>query len=294
VAALGLGPFAACVTPGLQQVQSDLDGIQQQLWKVQKDSAALTEQIGALRTSGAQAGSAPSPTVVGAAELKLRLDGIDHDLSVLKSRADDSDQRLGAIAQELRATREALQSLLRALPAPGGAVPSPSEGAGAAAAGAPAPSGSAAAPGGLAPAGGPTVSSGTTAGGPPPGEDLYRQGYSDFAKGNYALALQELQEFVRRNPKSDLADDAQYLTGEVQYAQQRYPEAIAAYDQLLQAYPSGDKAAAAYLKKGLALLEMNRTAEAVIQLQHVITAYPRSEEARVARERLREMGLKDR
>jgi outer membrane protein assembly factor BamD (BamD/ComL family) len=46
--------------------------------------------------------------------------------------------------------------------------------------------------------------------------------------------------------------------------------------------------------KGLALLEMNRTADAVIQFQHVVTAYPKSEEARVARERLRALGLRER
>jgi TolA-binding protein len=80
----------------------------------------------------------------------------------------------------------------------------------------------------------------------------------------------------------------------VLYAQEKYPEAVGAFEEVIQRYGSGDKVPAAYLKKGLALLEMNRTADAVIQLQHVVTAYPRTEEARVARERLRALGLRER
>jgi tol-pal system protein YbgF len=126
------------------------------------------------------------------------------------------------------------------------------------------------------------------------GVDLYRLGYGDFSKGNFDLALAELQDFVRLNPSDDLADDAQYLIGEIYFSQQKYPEAVAAYDRLLAEHAGGDKAAAAYLKKGLALLETNRTADAVIQLQHVVSAYPKSEEARIARERLQALGLRER
>ncbi|HYS78878.1 MAG TPA: tetratricopeptide repeat protein, partial [Candidatus Dormibacteraeota bacterium] len=99
---------------------------------------------------------------------------------------------------------------------------------------------------------------------------------------------------IRLHPGDDLADDAEFLAGEVYFSQQRYPEAVAAYDRLLKEHPAGDKAAAAYLKKGLALLEMNRTADAVIQLQHVVTAFPKSDEARIARERLKALGLRER
>ena len=131
-------------------------------------------------------------------------------------------------------------------------------------------------------------------GAPPAGADLYRQGYSDYARGNYDQALFSLEEFLRLRPADDLADDAQYLIGEVYFSQQRYLEAVGAYDRLLKDHADGERAASAHLKKGLALLEMNRTADAVIQFQHVVTAYPKSEEARAARERLRALGLRER
>ena len=299
------GLFGACATTGSSQVQTDMDGIQQQLWKVQKDNAALADQIAQMRDAArGSAAVAPAPGL--APELRLRLETIERDLQVLRSRADDTDRRLSAAVEDLRATRESLQSLVQALPQPPGAG-----GAGAGAGAAPPVSGplvagAAAAPG-MAPAGPPGAASPPAAGGTQPPasstagaatpvivDEMFRQGYTDYSKGNYALALQELNEFVRRFPSSALADDAQFLIGEVQYAQRHFPEAIAAYDQLIQAYPGGDKAASAYLKKGLALLVQNNTAEAVIQLQHVVSAYPRSEEARIARERLRGLGLKER
>jgi TolA-binding protein len=55
-----------------------------------------------------------------------------------------------------------------------------------------------------------------------------------------------------------------------------------------------DNAAAAFLKRGLSLLALKQTAQGVVQLQHVIDTFPRSEEARIAADRLRQLGLRDR
>jgi tol-pal system protein YbgF len=292
-AVLILAAGAGCATPGGRAAASEIDAIQQQLWAIQKENAALLDQVRALREARA---AAPAPEAGAAAEVRLRLEALERDLRSLTVRTQEAEQRLGAVSQELRATREALQAALQAAPAvaavpgamnpagPGsiGAVPAGTHQAGAAPAG----------PGQQGPAAG---------GGPPAGgtipllyDDLYRQGHADYSQGNWSLALQELEEFVRRYPTSDLADDAQLLVGEVWLAQQKHAEAIAAFDRVIQAYPGGDRAPSAYLKKGLALLDTNRTADAVIQLQHVITAYPRTEEARIARERLRALGLRER
>jgi tol-pal system protein YbgF len=226
--------------------------------------------------------------------LRLRLEAMEHDLATLRSRADDSDQRVAAVAQDLRGTREALQALIQTLPGPGGAAtgtPVSPSGVGSSPTGTTPPTPAGATP---AAAGIPVPAAGQASAGAVSLENLYHQGYGDYSRGNYALALQELQEFLRRYPDSELGDDAQYLIGEVAFSQQQYEQAVQAFDQVVQNYPQGDKVPAAYLKKGLALLELNRTADAVIQLQHVITAYPRSEEARVARDRLRDLGLRER
>jgi len=53
-----------------------MDGIQQQLWKVQKDNAALADQIAQMRDAArGSAAVAPAPGL--APELRLRLETIE-------------------------------------------------------------------------------------------------------------------------------------------------------------------------------------------------------------------------
>ncbi len=106
--------FLGCSTPGIHQIQIDLDNIQQQLWKIQKENAALTEEVARVR----EAGVAPSGSVdTDAASLTLRFQELERDLERLQSHLDDTDQRLTAVVQDLRMTRDALQALVVTLPA---------------------------------------------------------------------------------------------------------------------------------------------------------------------------------
>jgi len=284
LAVLLAGGAVACASAGGGRVQGDLDAIQQQLWKMQKDNAALLDQVTALQNLPAPA--AGDDTAI--AETRRRLEAIERDLRAVQARSEEVDLRLAALIAEMRATREAIETLRRqaaaAAPPPGVYVaPSAGPGGNPPATTPPYPP-----PAGLpAPAGAAALTPGVP-------EDLYQQAYTDFSRGNFALALQEAQELLDRHPGHPRTGDALYLIGEIHFGQQQYPQAVAAFDALLKSPAAGDRLPAAHLKKGLALLELNRTADAVIQLQHVVTAYPRSEEARVARERLQALGLKER
>ena len=270
-ATLGLSGTGCATTTGSAQLQADLDTLQQQVWKLQKENAARSQQV----AQAAPPAAFPPPDQP-AAELRARLETLAHEVQVLQTRSEESEQRLNVLTNDLRAARAALDTMARAqaalpaappmgtaVPARNGQEPPPS----------PQPP--------MEPASG-------------SGADLFRAGYSDYGRGNYDQALSELEEFLRLHPDDDLEDDAQYLIGEVLFSQQKYPEAIGAYDRLLKEHADGERTASAHLKKGLALLEMNRTADAVIQFQHVVSAYPKSEEARIARERLRALGLRER
>jgi tol-pal system protein YbgF len=124
--------------------------------------------------------------------------------------------------------------------------------------------------------------------------ELYDTAYADYTKGRYALAMQGFQEYLQAYPSTDLSDNAQYWIGESHYAQKKHAEAIADFDRLLKEWPKSDKAPAALLKKGYALLELGQKAEAVVQLQYVIHEHPASEEARLARARLKTIGVEAR
>jgi len=126
-----------------------------------------------------------------------------------------------------------------------------------------------------------------------PGE-LYDTATADYTKGRYALAIQGFEDYLRTYPNTDLSDNAQYWIGECHYAQKKYTEAVGDFDKLLKDWPKSDKAAAALLKKGYALAELGQKAEAVVQLQYVVHEYPSSEEARLARARLKALGVETR
>jgi tol-pal system protein YbgF len=124
----------------------------------------------------------------------------------------------------------------------------------------------------------------------PPPDVLYNNALRDFNAGNFDLATQEFQQYIKYYPNTDLAGNSYFYLAEVEYKQQNYQQAAKDYDQVLENFPSGNKAASAQLKKGFALIELGQTDDGIAELRHVIQRYPRSNEALQAKERLRKMG----
>jgi tol-pal system protein YbgF len=121
---------------------------------------------------------------------------------------------------------------------------------------------------------------------PPAPRELYSQAYADYARGNFDLAIQEYEEYLRAYPDTDLADNAQYWIGECLYSKQRYEEALAAWDELFRRYPGSDKLPDARYKKGTALERLGRRSQALIEYRAVASRYPNSAAGRKAREKL--------
>jgi len=196
------------------------------------------------------------------ANLQRSLDEQRAQSESLQSSIKDLSERLGAVGERLEALRKA--SLL---PAAAGSVPaSPAIG-----------------PGG---SGAPPPSPPPPAASAPPARELYSQAYADYARGNFDLAIQEYQEYLRNYPNTEFADNAQYWIGECLYSKQKYPEAIEAWSDLFREYPSSDKLPDARFKKGMALERLGRRREALAEYRQVVDRYPNSEAGRKARERL--------
>lgn len=120
----------------------------------------------------------------------------------------------------------------------------------------------------------------------PPARELYSQAYADYARGNFDLAIQEYQEYLRFYPETDLSDNAQYWIGECLYSKRQYAEAIEAWDELFQRFPGSDKLPDARFKRGMALERLGRRREALVEYRAVANRYPNSEAGRKAREKL--------
>jgi tol-pal system protein YbgF len=121
----------------------------------------------------------------------------------------------------------------------------------------------------------------------PPPDVLYNNALRDYNGGKADLASQELNDYIKFYPNTDLAGNAYFYLAEMQYRAGNFPKAIEQYDLVLQNFPSGNKAAAAQLKKGFALIELGKDEEGMQELRHVIQRYPKSNEAVQAREKLR-------
>jgi tol-pal system protein YbgF len=124
------------------------------------------------------------------------------------------------------------------------------------------------------------------AGPPPAPRELYSQAYADYARGNYDLAIQGFQEYLRNYPDTDFSDNAQYWIGECLYGKQKYTEAIEAWNTLLRDFPSSDKLPDARVKKGMSLERLGRRSQALTEYRYVVDRYPNTQAARIARDKL--------
>lgn len=115
---------------------------------------------------------------------------------------------------------------------------------------------------------------------------IYKTAYMDLSRGNYQLAIQGFQEYLKRFPDSEFSDNAQYWIGEIFYARRDFQQAIQQFEKVVTNYPDGDKAAAALLKIGYSYYNMNNYAAAKKYLGLVIQRFPRTEEAKLAQSRL--------
>jgi len=138
----------------------------------------------------------------------------------------------------------------------------------------------------LPPAAGAAAPTPGSPGSAPPPRELYSAAYADYARGNYDLAIQGFQEYLKNYPESELADNAQYWVGESHYGKQKFSEAVDAWNLLLKDYPSSDKLPDARVKKGMALEKLGRRSQALLEYRYVVDRYPNSPAARLAREKL--------
>jgi tol-pal system protein YbgF len=201
-----------------------------------------------------------------------RLDTMSTQVQGLSDNLEEIKSRLGKLNQQLVDLQSAVQSIDSKVSgaAPAGGTPNASP--------RPANDGSSA-----------PLAGGTS---PAPSADmLYSNGLRDITSGKYDLARQEFHDYLKYYGDTDLASNAQFYLGEIAYHQKQYQDAVAEYDKVLTLYPKGFKLEPARLKKGMALIELGQKTAGVRELREVIRRYPGTEEERVARAKLKELGI---
>lgn len=116
-------------------------------------------------------------------------------------------------------------------------------------------------------------------------EYLYQKGYEAMKEGNLSKARELFSSFLERNPKHNLAANAQYWIGESYYSEKRFEDAVLEFENVIKNYPDKDKAPAAMLKQGMAFRELGDTKSANYIMKKLVEEHPKSDEAKIAREK---------
>ncbi|MDI6722950.1 MAG: tol-pal system protein YbgF, partial [Candidatus Aenigmarchaeota archaeon] len=121
-----------------------------------------------------------------------------------------------------------------------------------------------------------------------PVESLYEQAYNAFTEGKYDKARREFQELLKRFPRGELSENAQFWIAESFFFEKQHERAIVEYAKVIEEHEAGSRRPHALLKQGLSYLALGDKTMAKIIFQKILEDHPHSTQARIARNRLTE------
>ena len=260
-----------------QQMMAEIRMLQEQNAQLQQSIGTLVDALKTVNTKLDEQAATSRKTT---ADSRLLIEGVSGELRVVREKIDDTHVRLGSLAQEVDALRNSMP--------PQGAAPAVAVDPNAP------PASTSSAPG---PTGAPTPGGSTlppvVAAGPPanpaagmsPGR-LWDMAFSDYAAGQWPLAIQGFETYIRAFPKSEQADDAQFYIGEAYQLDGKMREALAAYERVASDYPQSNRAADSYYKRGVIYNTLNQPDKAREMFETTIKQFPTSESSRLAKQLL--------
>jgi len=218
-----------------QQLMADIRMLQEQAQLLQNMLGTLNETLKAVNTRLDDQNNAMRKAF---ADQKLLIDNLSSDLRVVREKVDDNNVRIASLTQELDALRQAVQQMATR--------PATTD-----AAGAPLPNA----------AGTPPPDAPAAANSPPVGvspKQLYDTAWVDYTGGQWDLAIQGFEAYIRSFPKSEQACDAQVNIGKAYDYAGNKQKALEAFDKAIRDYPNGKGLPDAYYQKGLILLDLKQ------------------------------------
>jgi tol-pal system protein YbgF len=200
------------------------------------------------------------------ADQKLIVEGVAETSRILREKADETNVRLSSMTQELQALRQTVASM------PSPTAPAPTQ------------------PGTDPVAGEPGAATPPTGGAPPPANvsptQMWDRVYAVYTAGQFDLAVEGFQSYIRTFPTSPQADDAQLYIGHSLYSAGKYAEAVTALQKVISGYPQSDSVPAAYYKLGLTYEAMKQFEPARRAFETVIKSHPGAYESTLAKQAL--------
>ena len=252
-----------------EQMLADLRMLQEQNQRLQLALVTLAE---AMKSVAARIDDQGGATRKGFADQKLQTDGVAGDLRVLREKLDETNVRLTSLSQDMDGLRDSIPQGCAAVPA-GPSDPNAPQ-----------------TPGSQTPQAGTTVTTPVpampTGTGTSP-KRLYDTAYADYTAGQWSLAVQGFETYLKTYPKSDLADDAQYYVGESYSGDSKFREAVAAYERVIRDYPQSDILPEAWYKVGITSERLAQPDKARAAYEFAVKTFPESNDAvRLSKQRL--------
>ncbi len=269
VAPLALVSPLAAQSRTERQINADIRMLQEHTQQLQLVINTLSEAVQAISQKLDEQANIDRKAF---ADLKLLSDNISGDVRVVREKVDETNVRLGTIGQEIQSIQTSIQTLKLAPPTiltgePGAADP---------AAGAAPPDQAAPASASSAPPAPPGVSPTQT----------FDRARGDYMAGQYSLAVQGFESYIRTFPTLPTAADAQYYVGEAYRLDSKPKEALTAYDKVIANYPTSSAVSGARFKRGDVLETLGQLDAAKTEYEIVLKSHPESSEARLAKQRL--------
>jgi tol-pal system protein YbgF len=258
---------AAAANREHEQILADIRMLQEQNQRLQLALVTLAEALKAVTTKIDESNEA---TRKGFADQKLLSDTVAGDLRVLREKLDETNVRLTSLSQDVDGLREIIP---QSAPMPIAPV-DPND-----------PNAAAAAPGTTPPGASPPPPAAPVGTGMTP-RRLYDTAYADYTAGQWSLAVQGFETYLKTYPKSELADDAQYYVGESYSGDSKFREAVAAYERMIRDYPQSDILPEAWYKVGTAYERLGQPDRARAAYETAVKLFPETDAGRLSKQRL--------
>ena len=244
-----------------QQIMADIRMLQEQTVRLQLLMASLDE---VLQQISAKMDTRANATRRAFADHALVIDNVAGGVRIVREKLDDTNVRIASLSQEVEALRVAIPPTPPAFtqmlidPETGLPIETPLPSAG--------PSNRFASSPGISP------------------QRMYDTAWADYTTGQWALAIQGFETYLKTFPRSEFADDAHFYIGQTHYADGAFREAVRAFEQVLLNYPDGDIVPEASYKRGMAQDRLGETDRAQQAFELVVKNYPDSTMATLAQQ----------
>lgn len=122
-------------------------------------------------------------------------------------------------------------------------------------------------------------------------ERAFNAAVLDYNRGNYPLASEGLELFLKNYPQSGKRPDALFFLGLSAYNQRDFDKAQGAFDRIIKDHAASPQFLPSKLKRGQCLLKQGLKPAAVKAFKELVEGFAGTPEARTAQQELSDLGL---